>query len=275
MDCKEALELITPAVDESLTQDLRARFDAHLKQCSHCRGEFQLELTTKQFIRSRVIRLSTPDYVAAQIISDISRLAHGTQRRWFSLGDMFARPAKKSFIAGTAITFAIVLFLLIPLQTQHSHARPEDSDIVDQTYNNFGKVIKGSFVPGVESDDNKVVENYFATKANFKVHVPKLKQCKLVSGSLSHYKEERIAHLVYQQKKNFIYIYQTGLRAVMYGNSLQLTDKAKNELQHQSWYIEKQCPECTLMLWTVDSMLCCAVANMDQPQLLAYLKESE
>ena len=42
MDCKEALELVTPAVDDNLARELRVRFDAHIEQCSHCRDEFHL-----------------------------------------------------------------------------------------------------------------------------------------------------------------------------------------------------------------------------------------
>ncbi len=275
MNCNEALELITPAVDESLALDLRTRFNAHLEHCAQCRKEFQLELMTKQLVRQRIPMLHTPNDVTAQIISSLSQIQSKNNKRRFSLSNIFDRPLKKSFIATTAIAFAVVLFLLIPLHPQHSHARPENNDVIDQTYNNFGKVIKGSFTSGVVSEDNRVVENYFAANASFTVQVPKLKQCKLVSGSLSRYKDERIAHLIYQEEQNYIYIYQTCLRSVMEGNSLQLSDYAKNELQNGNSYVEQQCSNCTLVIWTVDSTLCCAVSNIDKPQLLAFFKDSK
>lgn len=52
MSCADARELFTPLVDGALTEDERARLDAHLATCADCRGELERWQRTIALIRS-------------------------------------------------------------------------------------------------------------------------------------------------------------------------------------------------------------------------------
>ena len=275
MDCKEALELVTPAVDGKLDVAYRVQLDTHFKQCSHCQSEFELEAMTKKIVTHKIPHVFAPKELHSRIVSQISQQSFVNDKHRFTLRNIFALPKWKPFVVAAGITAAVIIFLLIPFEPQHSHARPSDGDIIDQTYDNFGEVLEGGLVPSVASNDPGVVKNYFAKNVTFKVEVPELKQCKLVGGMLTRYENESIAHLIYKHKNKFIYVYQASLHAITDRNSLQLPEYAKTELQRRGWYFEKQCPKCTLMLWTVDSTICCATANMEKPQLLAFFNPTE
>ena len=275
MDCKEALEFVTPAVDGKLDASSLTQLEDHIKLCLSCRDEFELERMTKQLVHHRLPNLQIPAGLHQRISSLISQETSARKEGRFAFGNIFLRPVWKPALAALSVV-AIVVFLLIPFEPQHSHARPIDGDIVNQTYNNFGKVLNGSFAPAITSDDPEELKTYFAKNADFKVQVPQLKRCKLMGAKYSNYNNENIAHLIYKHKQNIIYLYQTSLRAVTDRNSLRLPDDARDEVvQHRGWYYEKQCPKCTLVVWSVDSTICCAVSDMEKLQLLTFFRPNE
>jgi len=275
MDCRDALELVTPAIDGKLDAGLKSLLLAHTEKCPTCRNEFELEQITKRVFKEHLNFVKTPGALRARIMSGFDVQATTVPVRRYQIGALLSFPAWRT-IASVAVGAAFVLLLLlIPFKPQHSHARPLDGDIVNQTYNNFGEVLKGSIVPAIASEDPSAVKAFVGCEAGFDVHVPRLKHCRLVGGLHTCYNNDNVAHVIYRHKENVIYVYQVRLQAVLDGHNLHVSRQVKDDIDRTGWYFEKQCPGCSLMLWRSDSTLCCAIADMEKSQLLSFFKESE
>ena len=80
---------------------------------------------------------------------------------------------------------------------------------------------------------------------------------------------------MYKHDNKIIYMYQAKLCTVMGSACLHLPMEAKRELQQSGWYFENHSPNCSLVVWVVDSTVCCAIADINKEQLLACLKDTE
>ncbi len=275
MDCKVALELVTPAVDGKLDLREESRLQEHFEQCQACRSEFELERITKRAFKLHMNRVPAPQALAERVRTQLSAETPAVSFPQFEIKKFLFQPTWRTFATAAGAIAVLLLIVMIPFKPQHSHARPVDDNIINQTYNNFGEVLKGTIVPGISSEDPSQVRSYMDPKVGFRTHVPLLKHGTLVGAVQAHYNNENVAHIIYRQKDNFIYLYQAKLQSVMEGRALRLPDSVKREILRTGWYFEKQCAGCTLMVWTVDSTMCCAIADMGKPELVDFFKETE
>ena len=275
MNCQEALELVTPAVDGKLSIGVEAQLQEHFEKCHACRSEFELERITKRVLKQHLHLVPVPRALSARITAGLAAETSARPAPEFQIFKFLLQPTWRTLATVATAAVAILLFVLVPLKPQHSHARPLDGDVINQTYNNFSEVLKGGMVPAISSEDPSAVEKYIDSRVGFHAHVPKFKHCRLVGGVFSHYNDENVANVIYRQKDNLVYLYQARLGSVMAGRTLHIPDCAKKELLGGGYYFENQCPGCTLVLWVMDSTVCCAVADMDKPELLTVIKDTE
>lgn len=275
MDCKEALELVTPAVDGKLAVGDESQLQDHFEKCPACRSEFELEHITKRAFKLHMSRVPAPQALAECVRTQLSAETLASNFPQFEIRKFLFQPTWKTFATAAGAVAVLLLIVLIPFKPQHSHTRPADDNVINQTYNNFGEVLKGTIVPGISSENPSEVKNYIDPKVGFHTHVPLLKHGTLVGAVQTHYNDENVAHIIYRQKDNVIYLYQARLQSVMDGHTLRLPDSVKREILRTGWYFEKQCAGCTLMVWTVDSTVCCAIADMGKPELVEFFKETE
>ena len=276
MKCEDIQELITADVDGELAEEAKSTLQDHLRNCPACKADYELELTTKTFLKRRLNRVVAPPNLRAQITAELATQASSAPRFGEWLNELFNRRSPRAMLAlGSLVAVLLVVLTVTPPKPHHSHAQPVDANIIHQTWNNFDNVLDGKFDPQVATDDPVVLRSYFASKVPFKVNCPKHRGTRLVGGASSRYNNEPCANVVYRNGRDVIYVYETNYRCVAHGPNLNLPREALNQLQASGWYCEHPHPECTLVVWLVDSTVCCAAADMTQDKLLAFLREGE
>lgn len=276
MKCRKFRELITAAADGELEEGSRPQFEQHLSVCGPCRSEYELERATKAFVMRRLGRVVTPPSLRDRIVELLARERVAPARRRFSLTAFFGRPLGTGTIVLATSAAVVSLFLLVsPLRGRHSHTQPEDGNIIHQTYNNFDQVIDGRITPQIVSTDRMILGSFFGSRVNFRVMIPHMKDYHLEGGVCSKYKHAKIAHLVYTNGSDFVYVYQTKLQNAGSDGSLQLPADVRSDVMATGWHFENHSPDCSLVVWLVDSTICCAIADIRREQLVANLRESE
>jgi mycothiol system anti-sigma-R factor len=277
--CQEVLESITAAVDGALSHELVPRFQDHITRCDHCRAEFELEQATKTLVRSRLRPRTAPDVLRERISAALAEegapvLAEPVRPR--RRAGLFGRPLWQFALGvGATAVAALVITVVIPSRTHHAHTSPVDGNIIHQTYNNYDGFLDGKLVPQIASSDPSVVQAYIQPAVDFHFNVPKMKRYTLVGGNSTMYGKHHLAHLVYRHDKDVVYLYQARYSDVLDGTSLSLPADALDELKRTGWYFENHVPDCSLIVWVTDSIVCCVIADVSKDQLLASLQESE
>ena len=276
MECKDIQDLITAEIDGELAEQDKSPLQEHLQICPNCSAEFELERCTKAFLKHRIGYEETPPHLRQQISAALAAEALAPRRAGSWIMELFShRSARPVLALGSALAVILLLLMITPSRPRHSHTKPDDGNIIHQTFNNFDGVLSGALSPQITSDDPAVLRNYFASRVNFKVDCPRHKHSQLVGGVSSECKNEPVAHVLYKNGQDFIYLYETNYRCVTHGTRLNLPPGALSQLQATGWYVENPMPECTLAIWLVDSTVCCAIADMSREKLLAFLKEGE
>jgi anti-sigma factor RsiW len=272
VDCKTFQGLISAAVDLQLTDGELIAFREHAHLCSPCRFEYDAELATKAFIRQRARHVPTPDHVARRIAVQLGQQRSETRSEF--LLEFLQKPFVKPAI-GFALAFVAVLFLLNDRTTDStlSQASFASNDVVVQSLLNYGAVLAGKIKP--QSAEPAQLQTMFSGITDYAVHMPKMKDCKLLGGLQNEFAGSKLAHLVYQHDTDIVYVYQTCLATVMKGEKLSLSAEAKSDLERTGWFIQPQPDGCTVVLWKKGRTLCAAVARMSKDDLIACLTSGE
>ncbi|MBI3189380.1 MAG: zf-HC2 domain-containing protein [Ignavibacteriales bacterium] len=275
MNCKNVSELITAVLDGELRADERPSIEQHLEQCTHCRNEFELHRMAKRIVQQRLPRVVVPPEVQANIFAQLHQQSlTPAVSSWFNRNPF--RFTWKPVVAFAGALAMILLVMFFPsTKEHHSHAAPSDSDIIHQTYNNFDKMLAGSLLPQISSNDVFDVQRFFEQKASFKVNVPEMKRCRLVGGIFSNYNDAQVAHVLYEYGSEPIYFYQVKLQDVLEGKGLVLPEEVKEELLRTGMYVRHHSTDCTLIVRIVDSTVCCTMADINKEELLDYITENK
>ncbi len=274
MTCNEVLELISAEIDGELEQHHKPQLMHHINECRSCQNEYELERMTKNLIHQAVAPAKATPAVIAAVKQNIE---HENQpaiakRLQGLLRTVFGSSPRRGMLAlGGAAVILLLFFIFSPSKSHHSHAQPSDANIIHQTFNNFDRVLNGSFVPEITTSDPNEARAFFS-KCGCKMKVPALKKASFVAVQHSFYNEEHVAQLVYKLGNDVIYLYEAKLQDVIEGNKLQLAPEIMEELQRTGWYMKNYKSDCSLVIWLVDSTICCAVADIKQEQLLASLR---
>ncbi len=278
MKCREFQEQISAAVDRYLQSDEMSTFGEHANGCPACRGEYEMELRTKQIVCSRMRMIPTPSSVTGALLMRLNNERSApSATRDFTLRRVMRSPFMKPALAFAA-TCAVVIFLVrqppVP-STAVVTASLAGTDIVLQSLSNFQAVIGGAIKPQIISDVPESVQIYFSGKTEFPVLVPSMRHCTLVGGAVNECAGTVIAHVVYRREGKLIYMCQACLATVTKGDKLNIPDRAKSGLEQTGWFSETTQDGNTVILWKKGATLCAAVAQMSREDLLACLTEGE
>lgn len=274
MDCRSFQELISAAVDHQLTESESAAFAEHGRGCRPCRFEYEAEAATKSVVRLRARRERTPDDVARRVIGQIGRTGfYGGSWRFL---EFFRKPYVKPAF-GFALAFvAVILFLKSPsTNSPISQASLVPNDVILQSLLNHRAVLEGKIKPQVVSSEPAQLESLFAQITDYSVHLPHMKNCRLVGGVQNEYDGTKLAHLVYQRDTDIVYVYQTCLATVLKGEKLRIPYQAKEALEHTGWFTESEPDGRTVVLWEKGRTLCIAVSRMSRDDLMACLTSDQ
>ena len=277
MNCQEVLEHISAAVDNRLSTETKRMFETHIQACAACRNLFEMERLTKRVIQQKLRFQTIPGAVSQRILSRISEIAEqetepGISHRSSWVSKLLPQPRfRPAFAVGLIALVALILFVSMPFNAHHLHTSPDDNNVVHQSLNNFDAVVAGTLKPQMASDSPAEVRKFFVKKVDYKVRVPRMKDCTLMGGLVSNYQGKPLAHVVYKHDGEVIYLYQVDMQTVIDGKALTIPADAKEELLRTGWYVQSQHPKCSLVMWMVDNTLCTAVADIDKGELIAYL----
>ncbi len=68
LNCKEAMALMSAAVDGELCAQEQEAFDQHIVWCVRCSREFQEAKKTKRIIREKIVRFNAPQSLVNSIL---------------------------------------------------------------------------------------------------------------------------------------------------------------------------------------------------------------
>jgi len=273
VDCKTFQELISSAVDLQLTDGEMTAFREHGHLCTPCRYEYEAEAATKSVVRLRAGRIRTPDHIARQITSQLGHGRSEPRSQWLLefLQKPFAKPA-----IGFALAFASILVLLKGSTSDLPFTQATlVNDVVLQSLTNHQAVLDGQIKPQVISGEPAQLESLFSGITDYAVHLPKMKDCKLLGGVQNEFAGTKLAHLVYQHDNEIVYLYQTCFATVMKGEKLCLSAEAKDDLVRTGWFSESEPDGRTIILWRKGRTLCAAVARMSKNDLMSCLTSGE
>jgi len=271
VNCQEVLECITAGVDGTLAPEVLPQFRHHITECPRCRFEYELELATKSIVHNRL-----PFVVAPHGLRDEISLAMANEQQSLSfyqtIRNLLFRPSRQMMFAlGTGIVILAVIFFSNPPKMHHTHVQPIDGNMIHQTYNDYDSVLDGKLVPQIASSDPAVVGTFLEPAVNFHVSFLPMKRCALVGGNSTHYCNHRLARLVYHLDNNVVYILQTRYSDILQGGDLNLPENVMQQLKTTGRYFENRKPDCSLVIWVKDSLICCAISDIPKEQLLASL----
>ena len=274
MNCKEFLELISAAVDFRLTDGELTAFKDHSAKCPPCRFEYEAEAVTKLVIRSRARRVPTPAHIALQIAEQLGRERSSSAMSW--IAEVFKRPLVKPAL-GFALAFVVVLFLLRGSTSNNPSAEAAfvSNDVILQSLMNHRAVVDGEIKTQRGSNEPAQLASLFSGITDYSVHLPKMKDCRLVGGVQNEFAGTKLAHIVYEHNNEVVYIYQACWATVMKGEKLCVPDEAKAELNSTGWFSRTQPDGRTVVLWKKGRTLCAAVARMSKEDLIACLESDE
>jgi anti-sigma factor RsiW len=274
VDCKSFQELISAAVDRQLTKSESAAFAEHGRLCGACWYEYEAEAATKSVVRLRARRERTPELVAQRVILQIGGGGLYGIPRWFV--EFVRKPVLKP-IVGFALAFiAVILFLQGPhTSSLISQASLVPNDVILQSLMNHRAVLDGKIKPQVISSEPAQLESLFSQITDYSVHLPHMKNCRLVGGVQNEYDGTKLAHLVYQRDTDIVYVYQTCLATVLKGDKLRIPYQAREALEHTGWFTESEPDGRTVVLWERGRTLCVAVSRMSKDDLMACLTSDQ
>ncbi|HZY11008.1 MAG TPA: zf-HC2 domain-containing protein [Bacteroidota bacterium] len=273
MECKDISEHLTAVIDREIENTIEFQVREHIKICHRCRCEFELQQIIKDIVKTRLTKAKAPQFLPQSISDNLSTetTLRAVPGKWFQRFTT-EHPLKTALSFAGALTVIIILFISLT-RSHHSHAQPNDGNIINQTYNNFDAVLQGKIIPQKNSSDPEILKAYFSSGDNFRVSIPKLKQCTLLGGILTKNQNENLAHILYKYEDDIIYLFQTDLRSVLDNKTFRLPKTVQNSIELTGRYIESHSSNCTLVIWIADSTICCAIADIDKDELLASLND--
>ncbi len=180
MDCQEVREFIQIYIDGEFDEGDRRDLEEHLAGCPECRARADYERRFKQAIKARIPRPSATEELRQRLVQ--------------AMADQPEPRGLRRHLMWGSIPAAAVLALVITFTwTVTSGFSP----LVDEA------VARHSSEPPVEvnSEDSAEVENWFHSKVDFNVALPRFSQhqLSLVGGRLSNLAERRAAYIRYRQ----------------------------------------------------------------------------
>jgi anti-sigma factor RsiW len=268
--CQEYYELISAEVDGELETGKKELLHKHLQQCRHCCNALELEKITKLYIGGKLSRARAPEKLKTGILHQLR--PEMVNPRLTFLQNIFRIPNWQIVTAFAGSTAVIVIVLLLqPWRADRPKNPPQNNNIIHRTFNNYHGILQGELIPAVVTDNNAVADLYFRYDNQFQAYVPRMAGFRLTGAAYNKYTHEGMAHLVYRQGDQIIYILEADLNELMDKDGLAIPADVFAEVMKGDIYSERRIEDYSLVMWIHDATLCCAMTNISNQQLISCL----
>ncbi len=262
-ECQKTQQYITDAVDNRLSEVDRNFFEEHIEKCPSCRNDFELDALTKDFVKTKITRHTTPDSVAMRIKQEIEKQVASEQRTT----SIFTRYplARAAMIAMVVFGAAFIIYLLNSPDLQNT---VQAANMMDQSIENYDLFLAGTIQPQQFGQSVDELREYFRERVDFPVVLKPVKECEWVGGVLSDYNGLSLAHLVYKMPTGIVYVYQANWKEVRKGNKISLSNGAITSLSQTGWYVNGSHDKYSVVMWLYNNeTVCTAVSSMEKSEL--------
>jgi len=274
VDCRSFQGHLGDAIDRYLPESVRQDFEAHLELCRKCRNDFELEKLSKQVVHRTVKYVGTPTAIQAYVLHSLQEQYENVQipaKGW--LYWFLTRRAWAPALASGLVVAVFILFLTTQRDssdalTDHSAA----NDLINQSFKNFALVRSGELKPELVVSCPESVAGYFRnSKIDFAVDVVEMPNCEWYGAMAVEHAGVKMAHVAYRMGEDWMFLCEAKHEDVMQSANLSLPPAAKTALAATGWYTDPAHPDCSVVMWKTDGVLCTAVSTMKKEKLLALL----
>jgi hypothetical protein len=274
VDCNGIQQHAGSAIDGFLAKGLEHEFQAHLDLCKPCRQEIALERLSKLLVQRYVSWISTPRSIQTLIVTSLHQefmVAGSADKSWIAKATRFRTIV--SALAGGVVAAAFFLMVGIPSdQSMRLSAHTAENDIIHQSFETLALLRSGHLVPSMVSSVPESVGGFFQRSSlQFGVQIPNIHGFDWCGGSASDNRGVKQAHLLYKVGNEWVYVCETSGEDAISGSELSLPPAAKIALMKSGWYTDPMHPNCNVVVWKKDDVVCVAVSTMGKEQLLALL----
>lgn len=277
MDCDGVQQHAGSAIDGFLAKDVEHEFQTHLERCKPCRDEIEKEQLSKHLVRRYVSWIPTPRSIQTLIITSLHR-----EDTAFRLSDdsrtASATPFRIIMPVLTGAFVAAAFFFMAGNPSERLSilsAHTAENDIIHQSFETLTQLQSGRFIPALISSVPESVGGFFRRSAlQFGVQVPSLRGCDWCGASASDNQGVRRAHLIYKLSDEWVYVCEMNGEDALNGVLFSLPPAARTALKQSGWYADPMHPNCNVVLWKKNDVVCVAVSTMGKERLLALLGPS-
>jgi anti-sigma factor (TIGR02949 family) len=275
VNCKEVLDHLSAAVDGELGERSRIEFETHIATCVLCRNEYETEVMTKRFVRTKLPRQKAPEELRREIVGNLSSQTLSPMRGLGAkefLENLLRRPLLRPAI-GVAVVGLLVVIGISLLKSREAAAPSTDEasfDMVAQAIQHYASYdpAKLQYI----SSNHDEIRDYFQNKVNFKVYVPEMENSTLIGGVVCEHDGAKFLNLIYRSGDKLVYFYTACSKELKAKSKIGLSAKAQSDLEKTGWYFDTR-PDCNVAVWKENDEICSAVSDMGKEKLLALLKE--
>lgn len=274
MDCDGVQQYAGSAIDGFLANDVEREFQAHLERCPPCRQEVALEKLSKHLVQHHVSWIPTPQSVQTLVVTSLHQ---EYQTGGSADSSWIARVSRYRVLVPVLVGGAVAaaFFLMVGAPSDRSpgmSTHTADNDIIRQSFNTLALLKTGQLAPSMVSSVPESVRGFFRRSSlQFGVQIPEVRGSEWCGGSASDNKGVPQAHLLYKLGEEWLYVCEMSNTDAMRGNQLSLPPAAKIALTRSGWYTDPMHPNCNVVLWTRDEVVCVAVSTIRKERLLALL----
>lgn len=268
MNCSEALELISSAVDNQLEEPEKSEFNKHIEKCSNCRKKFELELSTKSFIHSVYKNYTAPEDLRNKILSEV-RFCLATPK----IRTPHTKKLNRHLYLLIPVLIIFAILLIIPFNKHKHQTNLPKNNLMGLIYEIFDQALMENQELYVQTTDLSNLKMTLAAQTGYDIKLPKIENCKLIGGWVSDEFGKQMIHTIYKNGDTLICCTQVNLNELLNDNKIIVDEKIKEKLKSGGKYISKDFECCSTIMWTENEILFVATAEMDTNALLAYLNK--
>jgi anti-sigma factor (TIGR02949 family) len=278
VNCREALEYASAAVDGELDAGKRKEFDDHIAGCSSCRSEFEIETMTKRIVGGKLHVANVPEPLRNEILQHVYAGISSPAVEALHVRALFQNLFGKPFVKPT-LALGVLLVVIVYGITVLTRREPESlptanhrADMVDQAVEHYSNYMHGGVKLQLVSANHEEVKNFFRDKVNFEVYVPEMENSSLVGGVLCEHEGVKFLNLVYRRGDKVVYLYMGCSKQMKANGRVGLSARAETDLRETGWYLDTTHVNCNVAVWKIEDNVCSVVADMGKEELVALVR---
>jgi anti-sigma factor (TIGR02949 family) len=201
MVCREALDRLSPFLDDELDPLVSREVSQHLEACPSCTAAFARQREVSATLRSDLEYHRAPELLRARVLRD-ARAA--VRRDAGALPRAVAHPWRWAGVAAAVMAVAGVAWLAASLPLLAGR-----DAIIREAVSGHVRSLMATHLTDVASTDQHTVKPWFAGKLDFSPPVTDFAAAgyPLVGGRLDYLQGRSVAALVYQRRKHVINVF--------------------------------------------------------------------